>query len=63
MKLSNNKTVSFYEEPRLALIRNLPKQIIADEKKAEQANKHPYKKWKMPEQPVGYLKNRKHDCL
>jgi hypothetical protein len=56
------KPVQPYFKPRLSVVHKREEKTDQGDKKDKKAN-DPYKKWKMPEQPCGYIKSRKHDSL
>lgn len=47
---------------RLTVVHKMAEQKDQDEEKNRKA-KDPFKKWKMPEQPEGYIKGKKNDSL
>jgi hypothetical protein len=68
MHTSTKKTLIPYGRPKLTVVRNLSRVNSSREDKENQEEDNKERRndndrWLMPEQPSGYIKSRKHDCL
>jgi|GEM_PF-1393556 len=62
MHTSTKKPLIPYGRPKLTVVRNLAR-INSSKEEGTKEKEKAEKRWIMPEQPSGYIKSRKHDCL
>lgn len=60
MHTPTKKTIVPNDRPKLTVVRNISS---VQKTEIQAVKKNNEKRWVMPEQPSGYIKTRKHDCL
>jgi hypothetical protein len=63
MHTSTKKAVVPYGRPKLTVVRSLNELSKPNQELKAIEKEKKEKRWLMPEQPSGYIKSRKHDCL
>jgi hypothetical protein len=61
--VESKKPVQPYYRSNLTVVHNQLTEEETKAKKKKRKTREPYGKWNMPQEPSGYIKSKKNDCL